>query len=116
MTETMLESLDALIPTADMDIYPKAALPPGTFARSVRLDRLGVIIDAFYDSEIIDGQKIIIYSILLFPETKYFSGQMDNIQQYDITNEYEYEVIAYLMMNRLDISKLKSYIKGEGVL
>jgi hypothetical protein len=33
-------------------------------------------------------------------------------EQYYLTNEYEYEVVGYLMMNRVDISKLKSILGG----
>jgi len=106
-------SLDEVIPDVDMEKYPNEAVAPGTFARSVRLNRLGIIVDAFYGDVDATNQKIIVYSILLFPNTDSFSRYSVDDYQYYITNEYEYETIAYLMMNPVDIGTLKSFLVGE---
>ena len=39
---------------------------------------------------------------------------MNNQDEYYVSNEYEYEIIAYLMMNPVDISNMSiSYEKEE---
>jgi|21_taG_2_1085346.scaffolds.fasta_scaffold00558_22 hypothetical protein len=106
-------SIDEVIPDVNMEKYPKEAVPPGTFARSVRLNRLGIVVDAFYGDVDTTNQKIIVYSMLLFPNTDSFSRYSPDDYQYYITNEYEYETIAYLMMKPVDIRTLKSFLVGE---
>ena len=93
--------------------YPKEALPTGTWANSNRLSRLGLITDAFYGDKDVDGQNIIVYTLLLIPTRGGMSNFYKQDQQYYLTNEYEYEITAYLMMNPVDMSKLMIELGGE---
>jgi len=36
-----------------MKDYPEEAVPLGTIVRSIKLDRLGVVTDAFYDKDVL---------------------------------------------------------------
>ncbi len=93
--------------------YPEEALPLGTWVRSDRLDRLGFVTDAFYAGQDLDGQRIIIYSLLLLPKIGGYISHLSNNDQYYLTNEYEYEVTAYLMMNPINIAKLMMELTGR---
>ena len=100
----------------DIEKYPLEALGLGTYVRAHRLDQLGIITDAFYGPKDEDGKKIIVYTILLFPNTelirsKYFSYTDSTKSQYYVTNEYEYEVTAYLMISPVDLDKLEISIE-----
>tara|TARA_R110000851_G_C12722546_1_gene528643 strand:+ start:23 stop:415 length:393 start_codon:yes stop_codon:yes gene_type:complete len=101
------------IPDSAGGKYPKEALPRGTYARSVRFDQLGVITDAFYGELDADKQKIIIYTILLFPFSGSLSRPATNPGKYFITNEYEYEIIAYLMMNPVNLDQFTASLGRE---
>lgn len=92
--------------------YPKEALKLGTFVRSTRLDRLGIITDAFYGDHDAQNQKIIVYTILLLPDhqLRHINSLPD---QYYITNEYEYEIVGYLMISPANLSNLSLHIEGE---
>ena len=87
--------------------YPKEALPVGTIVRSITHDRLGAISDAFYGDLDKDNKKIIIYTILLFPEAKQAYGKLDSNRFY-VSNEYEYDIVAFLMMPKIDMKELAS--------
>jgi len=97
--------------------YPPEAMQAGTFVRATRLDRLGVITDAFYEKKDKDGKKIITYTILLFPKIDPLKIGTSHLQEdnyrYYITNEYEYEVIGYLMMSPMDLSKVNIHFERE---
>ena len=92
--------------------YPAGAMPLGTYVRSERLDRLGIIMDAFYSEEDLDNTKIIIYTILILPERRGIGALGQDSSQYYVTNEYEYETIGYLMMNPVDVSKINVFLEG----
>ena len=72
--------------------YPKEALPLGTYARTKRQDRLGIIADAYYDDVDQDNQKIIVYTIILLPDPFILpsSPAYETRSQVYISNEYEY--------------------------
>jgi len=92
--------------------YPKEALPLGTWVRSHRLDRLGVVTDAFYGELDVNNQKIIIYTVLLFPKMQWaVPGDMQNAE-YHMSNEYEYEVTAFLMINPVNLKSLTKQLGG----
>lgn len=102
---------------------PQEAMPVGTLCRSVRLNRLGVIIDAFYGGLDEDNKKIIIYSILILPESSslgHFSEYTNNTAlkkgSFYVTNEYEYEVIGYLMIPPVDINIFSSLFGNDILL
>lgn len=106
------EALDSLISentVSDGDIYPKEALPIGTIVRSNNHDRLGAVYDAFYGDIDKNSIKIIIYTILLFPEVSIRYKKLDS-NTYYLTNEYEYDIIAFLMMPRINMDKLSRAI------
>ncbi len=92
--------------------YPEEALPQGTYVRAIRFDRLGVVTDAFYGDVDTTGQKILIYSILLFPKKDMFGLKSAGSEQYYLSNEYEYEIIAYLMKNPAKLSEITANFGG----
>ncbi len=114
-----INKLKDLLGSANKDLlsseYPKEALPKGTFVRPERFNRLGVVIDAFYGELDADNKKIIVYTVLLFPGASQrtpYSTSPKGREQYYLTNEYEYEVIAYLMKKPLDISGILEDLEG----
>jgi hypothetical protein len=99
--------------TALNGLYPSSAMPLGTYVRSQRLDKLGIIMDAFYADEDLDKTKIIIYTILILPERLGIGWADQRQPQYYVTNEYEYETIGYLMINPVDVSKVNVFLEGD---
>jgi hypothetical protein len=95
-----------------MEKYPKEALKIGTFVRANRFNRLGVITDAFYGEKDEDDKEIVIYTVLMFPKQDPIPKQSSQSDQYYISNEYEYEVTAFLMMKPVDVKKLTKNING----
>ena len=59
-----------------------------------------------------DNQKIIIYTILLFPQVDSLTRAPKRNDQYYMSNEYEYDIIAYLMMKPVDLTKLTDNLGG----
>jgi len=92
--------------------YPEGALPQGTYVRSIRYDKLGVITDAFFGDVDTTGQKIIMYSVLLFPKRDMLGMKASKPEQYYLSNEYEYEIIAYLMKEPAKLSDITAIIGG----
>ncbi len=110
--ETLQQMAESLAEGRDMD-YPNEALPVGTWVRSERLGRLGFITDAFYGDKDLDNQNIIVYTLLLIPNRNKFSPSKGGADQYYLTNEYEYEVTAYLMMNPINVANLMLELGGR---
>jgi len=116
LLDKIRSAFEALDPSDSPESYPEEALKPGTFVRATRLDKLGVIYDAFYDGLDKDKKKIITYSILLLPTAKPFKNDLSSLLQesspkYYMTNEYEYDVIGYLMINPIDMSRMNLYLE-----
>ena len=88
LVERLKEVFNSVMPAAETGEYPKEAVPRGTYARSVRFDQLGVVTDPL--------------SRMTTKAGKYF-----------ITNEYEYEIIAYLMMNPVNLDQFTASLGGE---
>ena len=108
------KNISSIVSDIKSDNYPEEAVPVGTYVRSTRLKRLGLVIDAFYGEDDLDGKRIVIYTVFLFPPFNNQSLVMNNQDEYYVSNEYEYEIIAYLMMNPVDISNMSiSYEKEE---
>jgi len=105
LADRLKKGSSELAPDSAGGEYPKEALAVGTYARSTRFNQLGVIADAFYGELDASGQKIIIYSIILLPSAE--AGK------YFITNEYEYEIIAYLMMNPVNLDQFTASLGRE---
>ena len=113
LLEKMKETLDSLLPPSDsLGSYPQEAVPMGTWVRSVRHDKLCVVVDAFYGDLDADNKKIIIYSLLLFPKPNLLTTSAKKKENLYLSNEYEYEVIAYLMLNPVDVKKLSQTVGG----
>tara|TARA_R100000734_G_scaffold18730_2_gene16307 strand:- start:1119 stop:1475 length:357 start_codon:yes stop_codon:yes gene_type:complete len=91
---------------------PTEALPLGTLCRTKRFDRLGVIVDAFYGEKDQNGNKIIFYTVLSFPEQSKVTFNQDE-NPYFLSNEYEYDIIGYLMLKPIDISIFSSILRDH---
>jgi hypothetical protein len=107
------EAFESVFPADITASYPSGALPLGTYARSKQLDRLGVIVDAFCGKKDADGQPITIYSLLLFPKKSAIMPVAPSDNPYYLINEHEYDVIAYLMMDPIDITQFAPLLKRE---
>ena len=113
LVERLKEAFSSALDTSESLSYPKEAMPIGTYARSIRHKKLGIITDAFYGDVDADGKKIIVYTVLLLPNPNKFSRLSKTSEQYFLTNEYEYEVIGYLMMNPIEIKELSKALGGN---
>lgn len=102
---------DALGPGIENLEYPKEALPVGTIIRSTRLDKIGVVIDAFYEDVDADNQKMITYTVLLFPDGSNKFANYNSDDKYYLSNEYEYEIIAYLMIGKANMQEISKHFK-----
>lgn len=111
LIKKLKEAFDSLDPIKDT-AYPKEAMPLGTFVRSIRHKRLGVVTDAFYGDVDLDNKKIVVYTILLFPNTYSYLKSSTDTEKYYVSNEYEYEVIGYLMMPPANLAALTADIGG----
>ena len=116
LIQRLKEIFDAVLPPPPVGDYPKEALPLGTYVRPIHHDKLGVITDAFYGELDADNNKIIVYTILLFPQVDPLMLSPKQTDQYYLTNEYEYEIIAYLMIEPADLSTLTAELGGKLVL
>ena len=117
--ENLLEKLKEAfesIPPFGSDSVPKESLPLGTVVRAKRHNKLAVITDSFYGDTDKDGQKIIIYTILLLPNKNSFSQSTQRSEQLYVSNEYEYDVIAYLMIPPINLSKFTMNLEGNHFL
>ena len=112
LVETLRQAFDSIMPKSTDD-YPKEAVPVGTIVSSKTQNRSGVVTDAYYGDLDADNKKIIVYNILLFPKRKpSFSFKSESLL---MISEYEYDVIAYLMVPPLDLKKLTSFL-GDPLL
>ena len=105
-----LKSAFDSIAEKSMGEYPPEAMKPGTYVRANRLDSLGVILDAFYGDIDLDNKKIVVYTVFLLPNRSQSIHQKKN--DYYVSNEYEYEITAYLMMNPVDIKSITKNLGG----
>jgi len=112
LVERLKEAFDSLIPPDSFPEYPQEALEMGTIVRSITHNRLAVITDAFYGDVDETGKKIIIYTLFLFPKRTPLDNTSLEKDKYYLVNEYEYNIIAYLMMKPINMSKLKSFLGG----
>ena len=114
-----LEKLKNLIDDAaysehlNKDEYPKEAMPLGTYVRCKKYNCLGIIVDAFYGDTDKVGTKIIIYSVLSIPSTSVFVNSFMDDDKHYLSNEYEYDVIGYLMIPPANVPEIKKSISGD---
>ena len=97
------DAFDSVLSGNPLGEYPKEALPLGTWVRSNDLDRLGVVTDAYYGELDADNQKIIIYTVLFFPKSGNIGSSYSKNSQYFLSNEYEYDIVAFLMIKPIDL-------------
>ena len=103
---------DSALAPASPGSYPKEAMPLGTYVRSIKLDRLGIITDAFYGDVDKDGVKIIVYTLLVLPSQHELRSRNLDSYKYYLINEYEYDVIGYLMKKPIDVKSLTQPVIG----
>ena len=60
--------------------------------------------------------EIIIYTVLMFPDNKVFTTSYSNSTQFYLSNEYEYEVTAYLMISPINIKNMSHVLGGNFLL
>ena len=112
LVETLKQAFESILPNTT-EGYPEEAVPIGTIVRAKSHDRSGIVTDAFYGDLDADKNKIIIYNILLFPKKKpSFSYKTESLL---IVSEYEYNVIAYLMVPPINLKKLTAFL-GESII
>lgn len=116
LVHQLKDVLDSVMGGDGIDNYPPESLPMGTYVKANKYDRLGVIVDAFYGDVDKDGKKIIIYTVLMFPDNKVFTTSYSNSTQFYISNEYEYEVTAYLMISPINIKNMSHVLGGNFLL
>ena len=109
--EKLKDVIDEVLPTPQGD-YPAEAMPLGTYVRIIKHHCLGVIVDAFYGDVDTVGTKIIIYSVLSIPNNDTFSRLKLSNHHY-LSNEYEYDIIGYLMMPPANLPDIKQSISGD---
>lgn len=110
------EAFDSVMPEIGSIKLPEESLPLGTFVRATKYDKLGLVTDAFYGDVDSNGKKIIIYTVLLFPGRSTFGSATNKSEQFYVSNEYEYDVIAYLMMPPADLNKFTMTLGGDFLL
>lgn len=113
LIEKLKDIFSSIIPTTASIDYPKDALPLGTYVRSHRYKRLGFIVDAYYGDVDKVGKKILIYTVLLMPPIGVGSISSKDSGRYYLSNEYEYEITAYLMMKPIDIKSFTKELGGD---
>tara|TARA_R110000850_G_C9605508_1_gene429199 strand:+ start:175 stop:501 length:327 start_codon:yes stop_codon:yes gene_type:complete len=98
----------------DEDEYPAEAVPLGTIIRSKKIDRLGVIVDGFYEGD------LILYTCLFIPNTvpgSYYHNLLlgDNaVTQVVVREESEFDLIYYLMIGPVDIDNFEFVQESRG--
>ena len=116
LAQKIKEAFESVLPDIASENLPKESLSLGTLVRSINHDKLAVITDAFYGDVDKDGKKIIIYTILMFPDANRFISSYKKNDQLYISNEYEYDIIAYLMVPPIDINKVTQGLGGNFLL
>ena len=104
------EAMPSLSPNNDK--YPEEAMPAGTYVRCIKYDCLGIVIDAFYGDVDEVGTKIIIYTVLSIPTGGFFAGSHLDDRHY-LSNEYEYDIIGYLMVPPANLPDIKKTLSGD---
>ena len=111
--EKMKKIFDSVISPHLEGEHPSNAVPLGTFVRCLRNDRLGIVVDAFYGDVDRVGEKIIIYTVLLLPKSSPYSSKSLKNDKYYLINEYEYDIIAYLMIAPVDVKEITKNFVGD---
>ena len=108
----LTDIVSSLSGLGDKSSYPKEAVPLGTFVRSVRYNKVGIVIDAYYEYTYMneEEQKIVMYTLLL-PPSGYVATYDD---QFLVIQESEYDTICFLKIKPVKIKQiLKSLNHGN---
>ena len=96
------------------DTYPLEAVPKGTYVRSSKWNLLGVVTDGFYSE--VDGQRIIIYTVLYIPNTSMGSyyknlltGDHHMKSNLYVDNELEFDLVYYLMIPPVNMDEIEIF-------
>jgi len=94
--------------------YPKEAVPLGTYIRSVRYQKVGIVIDAYYEYTYMneEEQKIVMYTLLL-PPSGFVTSHDD---QFIITQESEYDTICFLEIKRAKIKQILKSLNNRNTI
>ncbi len=111
--EKLKKVFDSVVPAPSGPDYPSNAVRLGTFVRCIRNNRLGLVVDAFYGDVDQVGEKIIVYTVLLLPQASLYATKSLKNDKYYLINEYEYDIVAYLMINPVDIKELSKNFVGD---
>ena len=65
LVERLKEAFSSALDTSESLSYPKEAMPIGTYVRSIRHKKLGIITDAFYGDVDADGKKKNVFTTFL---------------------------------------------------
>ena len=114
LIDQLKTALEDVMPEFGSEDLPAEALPLGTYVRPTRYNTLGIIVDAFYGDVDKDGQKIIMYTVLYTKNPDPYKINSQATQMF-VSNEYEYEIIAYLMIPPCNIKNLTSQMT-RGIL
>ena len=112
LVDKVKEVFESAFSSIGLQDYPREALKPGTFVRANRIDRLGFVVDAFYGELDKNNTKIIVYTVFLFPERSVYAKKSNPNSLGQVSNEYEYEVTAYLMLKPINVKKVLSDFGG----
>ena len=111
--DKLKKAFETLDPISMDSPYPKEAMEIGTLVRSKNLDQLGVIINAYYGDVDMTDKKIVIYTILLVPnKSSLYAYKTEKNNKLFIVDEYEYDVIGYLMMDKISKQKINFLLEG----
>ena len=99
--------------------YPPEAVGLGTIVRSIPLDRLGVVTDAYKDD-----RGVIFYNCFFIPHTSpgmYYRNLLNSAHSDEVhgimIEESEFDLIFYLMIGKIDLEELDIFhVPGELVL
>ena len=108
--KNVAEIFDEYSSDGNSEDIPKESMKLGTLVKALRHNKLGIITDAYYGAMDADNKKIIIYTLFLFPKNLFASSQIDKKEQFYLSNEFEYDVIGYLMIPPVNVDKLFNQI------
>jgi hypothetical protein len=96
--------------------HPEEAVPLGTLVRSTKLNRLGIVTEAYYDEE-----KVLNYSCFFMPNTApgmYYRNLMSGEKEIQgiISEETEFDLIFYLMVGKIDLEELDIFHVPGGLV
>ena len=120
LVESINDTIHDVFRAEDLS-YPEEAVSKGTYVRSIEWDLLGIVTDGFYNE--INGQRVIIYTVLYFPNTQpgsYYKNILSSDAYMNsglfTNNELEFDLTYYLMIPPVEIENYEIFpAPGETV-